>query len=74
MAKPGVPQADKDRIVALFREGLSTRDIAVKVGWALPTVHRILQRLLPDREKRPAQKRRRGSVLARARLHGLGVW
>lgn len=74
MAKPAIPQADKERMVALHKEGLSTRDIHLKVGWSLPSVHRVLQAMLPDREKRPAQKRRRGSVLARARLHGLGVW
>lgn len=73
MAKPGVPQADKDRIVELYREGLGTRDIHIKVGWALPTVHRIIQALVPDREKRPAQKRCRGSIMARAR-NRIGVW
>lgn len=67
-----IPEADKLRMIELYKNGLPIREIADSVGWTPGGLYKALKKYhvaIREHKARP----KRGSILARAR-HRIGVW
>lgn len=67
-----IPNADKLRMVELYKQGMPIASIAKEVGWTPGGLYRAIAEFgIPLREKH--KTRNRGSILARAR-NRIGHW
>lgn len=76
-ARPQIPEAEQQRIIALYEAGGTIRSVSEQTFWSQTSVHRVLVRHgIPRRPRHAVCGRKRLSVdseLERTRLYGQGL-